>query len=398
MKFNQPVTAGNSGPKVKSDCCVTMELTKSGGIDISLNSKVELYYGDSIRELILDILSYFGIKNAVITMEDTGALPFAIAARVSACVKQLIDTNKEYLPEFLETNRYSTAKDRFRLTRLYLPGNNPYLMINAGLHKPDGVILDLEDAVAPSKKTEARFIVRNALRSVDFYGAERMVRINQGERGLVDLKYIVPNNVNLILLPKVESAEQVIKVDKEIKKLKKQCSVTNDIHLMPIIESALGVECAYEIAKSSPNIVAMAIGLEDYTADIGVGRTQEGNESLYARNRIVNACKAASIQAIDSVFSDIDNMDALAKTVKESRAMGFVGMGCIHPRQIKVIAENFKPTEGELEKSLKVVEAFEEAQAKGLGVVALGSKMIDPPVVKRHLKRVALARKLGMID
>jgi citrate lyase subunit beta/citryl-CoA lyase len=138
----------------------------------------------------------------------------------------------------------------------------------------------------------------------------------------------------------------------------------------------------------------MAIGLEDYTADMGVKRTAEGKESLYARTRMVNACKAAGIQAIDSVFSDVADMEGLLRNVEQSRALGFEGMGCIHPRQVPVIQDAFVPQEEEIEKARKIVEAFEEAEARGLGVVALGSKMIDPPVVLRAQKTLDLVRKL----
>jgi citrate lyase subunit beta/citryl-CoA lyase len=270
-------------------------------------------------------------------------------------------------------------------------------MINAGIHKPDGIILDLEDAVAPNKKYEARFLVRNALRNIDFYSAERMVRINQVPAGLNDLEFLVPHNVNLILVPKCESADQIRQVNERINQLKIQYQVIGNIWLMPIIESALGVLKSLEIAQSE-NVVAMAIGLEDYTADLGTRRTQEGTESFFARSMVVNACKAAGIQAIDSVFSDVADMDALKDTVIRSKALGFDGMGCIHPRQIRVIHENYAPDSVEIEKAKKIVNAFIEATAKGLGVVSLGTKMIDPPVVKRAQKLIDLAITMGKLS
>ena len=219
-------------------------------------------------------------------------------------------------------------------------------MLNAGLHKPDGIILDLEDSVAPAKKEEARILVRNALCQVNFYGAERMVRINQIPAGLDDLASVVPYNVHLILVPKCEDAEQISLVDREIKRLSKQCGRKEPVFLMPIIESALGVEHAFSIATASPNMVAMAIGLEDYTADLGTRRSPGGEESLYARTRLVNACKAAGIQAIDSVYSDVGDDEGLRQTIRMSRALGFEGMGCIHPRQIKPVMEGYAPHAG----------------------------------------------------
>ncbi len=389
--------SGNSGPKVRSDCEITLELKSDNGITIDLNSRVKSLYGESIKKLIVAVLNFFGINNAFVRIIDSGALPFVIAARMESAVKQIINTNLEYLPDFISENSYSTSRDRFRFSRLYLPGNNPGLMINAGLHLADGIILDLEDSVAPEKKDEARILVRNALRQINFYGAERMVRINQGERGLKDLHYIIPQNVNLILIPKCESSDYVKLIAKEIDSVKSEYNIANTVFLMPIIESALGIENAFEIARSSENVVAVAIGLEDYTADLGVQRTLEGKESFYARTRLVVAAKAAGIQPIDSVFSDVGDMDALKENVLASKALGFEGMGCIHPRQISVIRQGFAPGEPEIEKSKKIVLAFENAKLNGLGVVALGSKMIDPPVVCRAQKTISLAVRLGLL-
>lgn len=390
-------TSGNSGPKVRSDCEVTLELRNEGGIDVSLKSKVAALYGRSIKDLCIDILGFFGIRHASVAIDDSGALPFVISARVESAVKQLIDTKLDYLPVFAGENRYSTESDRFRFSRLYLPGNIPSMMINAGLHFADGIILDLEDSVAPARKDEARILVRNALRQVNFCGAERMVRINQGDRGLKDLDQVIPQNVNLVLIPKCEDAESVISVDNRIKEIRSIHNLVNPVWLMPIIESAPGIEKAFEIATSSPEIVAMAIGLEDLTADIGVQRTKEGGESLYARSRLVMAARAAGIQPIDSVFSDVEDMEGLLKNVLQSKSLGFEGMGCIHPRQIGVIRRGFAPGNDEIERSAKIVKAFEEASIKGLGVVSLGSKMIDPPVVKRALRTMDLAVRLGLI-
>jgi citrate lyase subunit beta / citryl-CoA lyase len=389
--------AGNSGSKVRSDCEITLDLRHEGGIFIDLISKVRVLYGESIKIQVLAILDFFGIKNAAVKIVDSGALPFVISARMEAAIKKLIETDLQYLPDFIEENGYATTRDRFRFSRLYLPGNTPGLMINSGLHSADGIILDLEDSVAPEKKDEARILVRNALRQINFCGAERMVRINQGKRGLEDLHFVVPHNVNLVLIPKCESAEYVKQVELEIESIKQKTGSNNSVFLMPIIESALGIENSYGIARSSQSVVAIAVGLEDFTADIGVQRTNDGLESFYARTRLVVAAKAASIQPIDSVFSDVGDMDALKENVKASRSLGFEGMGCIHPRQIPVIQKGFAPDTVEIEKSKKIVMAFESAKSNGLGVVALGTKMIDPPVVARAQKTITLAIRLGLL-
>lgn len=388
---------GNKGKGIRSDCHITLEITQSGGIQLELISKVEVMYGDAIRKLLLEIVAFYGIQHARILVEDFGALTPVLAARMEAAIRQLLPSDKEYLLPMLSENLYQTSRERNRISRLYLPGNTPSLMINAGIHKPDGIILDLEDAVAPNKKYEARFVVRNALRNMDFYGTERMVRINQVPAGLDDLDFLIPHNVNLVLIPKCESANQIMQVNQKINQLKTKYNSIGNIWLMPIVESALGVLKALEIAHSE-NVVAMAIGLEDYTADVGTRRTQEGTESFFARSMVVNACKAAGIQAIDSVFSDIADMEALKQNVMRSKALGFDGMGCIHPRQIRVIHENYAPDAAEIEKAKKIVNAFIEATAKGLGVVSLGTKMIDPPVVKRAQKLIDQAITMGKLS
>jgi len=385
-------SSGNRGDKIRSDCYIELELKNSGGIKIDLKSKVESMYGKSIRLLIKDILKTFKIRNASVLVEDYGALPFTIAARVESAIKNIFpETEKEFLLPFNNKSLYKTTKDRLRRSRLYLPGNEPKYFINAGLHKPDGVILDLEDSVAPASKHDARFLVRNALRCVDFSKCERMVRINQLPAGLEDLKFIVPQNVHVILIPKTEHAEQIKDIEDEVLKIKKEKKIKNDIFFMPIIESALGVINAYEIASASKNNCALTIGLEDYTADIGTQRTEEGKESFFARSMIVNAARAANIQPIDTVYSDVTNMEGLRESVVEANGLGFEGKGCIHPRQIKIVHESFAPTKQEIEKAKIIVAAFKEAKKKGLGVVSIGSKMIDAPVVKRAQKTIELA-------
>lgn len=392
MKKTNKFSAGLKGESVRSDCFIELEIKQSGGIKLNLQSKVESMFGESIRELILEMCKFFIIKNARIEIEDYGALPFTLAARFEAVIKKALPrTKKEYLLPFSNKATYKTSKDRLRRSRLYLPGNEPKYFINAGVHKPDGIILDLEDSVAPASKHDAAFLVRNALRSVDFYGSERMVRINQLPKGLDDLKFIVPHNVHVILIPKCENANQVKQVEKEVNRIKKEKNIKSEIYFMPIIESALGVIKSFEIASASKYNCALAIGLEDYTADIGTQRTDEGKESFYARSTVVNAARAAGIQPIDTVYSDVTNMDGLRKSVIETKSLGFEGKGCIHPRQVKVVHDAFAPTEGEIEKAKKIVLAFEEAEKKGLGVVSIGSKMIDPPVVKRAEKTINLA-------
>lgn len=391
-------SAGNRGDGIRSDCWARVQLTASGGIKLDLKSKVDVLYGDSIKRLVEDMMKFFEIANADVTVEDFGAVPYVLMARIETAVRRLGAGNgKRYLPGW-EYPVPSSARDRFRRSRLYLPGDQPKLLINAGIHKGDGLILDLEDSVAPLNKDAARLLVRNALRGMDFMGAERMVRINQLPLGLEDLEEIVPQKPHLILVPKVETPEQLHAVDEKIDEVLSKEKLDGDIYLMPILESGLGIINAYPIAAASKRNVALAIGLEDYTADIGTQRTNEGRESFFARSMLVNAARAAGIQAIDTVFSDVNDMDALRDSVLEAKSLGFDGKGCIHPRQIAVIHRAFAPEEKEIEKAKRIVLAFEDAEKRGLGVVSLGSKMIDPPVVKRALRTINQALKEGIIS
>ena len=387
--------AGHCGKDVRSDLHVAIEPRDSGGLKIALESRVQLYYGESIVAQTRQVLESLGVQHAQVTIHDEGALPFTIASRVETAAKRAgLGIGKQFLPEKV-TLPEPSSRDRLRRSRLYLPGSEPKYFINAGLHGPDAIILDLEDSVHHGEKDAARILVRNALRAVHFGACERMVRINQLPLGLEDLAEIIPEAPDLILIPKVEKPEQVEEVDRVISKLRLQHGIQRLIWLMPIVESALGVENAFKIATLSPNVAALTIGLEDYTTDLGVVKTAEGRESLYARTRLVNAAKAAGIQAIDSVFGDVADIEALRRWAENSRALGFDGMGCIHPSQIAVIHEAFTPSVAEIEKAQRIVGAFEEAQKRGLAVVSVGSKMIDPPVVERARKLVARARQMG---
>jgi citrate lyase subunit beta / citryl-CoA lyase len=395
---NMTASAGRRGPKVRSDIYVELNLRDSGGVSLDMKSKVKSLYGDAIETLIRDGLAHFRIEHADVIVEDAGALPFVQMARLEAAVRRL-DPDAEvesWLPDSFETSTPSD-RQRPRRSRLYLPGNEPKFAINAAIHQPDGLILDLEDSVAPSEKDAARIAVRNALIHLDFMSAEKMVRINQGERGLKDLEFIVPYGVQLILLPKMETANEVQKFDARIKEIAADNGIDYEIWLMPIVESAKGAWFAYDIAAASGQIVGLAIGLEDYTADIGVQRTNEGKESIWARSQLVNGARAAGVTPIDTVFSDVGDMDALMDSVIEAKALGFEGKGCIHPRQIPVVHKGFAPTDGEVMKAKRIMLAFEEAERQGLGVVSLGSKMIDPPVVKRALRTVDEAIRAGLL-
>ena len=389
--------AGRSGKDIRSDVRVVLEPRDGGGVEIELVSRVALYYGNDIRRRAAEALQQLGIRNARLRIEDSGALPFVIAARIETAARRAgLGVGRRALPE-QATLPPPSAKDRLRVTRLYLPGSEPKYFVNAALYRPDAVILDLEDSVHAAEKDGARIMVRNALRAVDFGPCERMVRINQLPLGLEDLDEVIPEGPDVLLLPKIEDGRQVAEVDRRVSEITRRTGIERPVWLMPILESALGVENAFAIATASERICAMTIGLEDYTADLGVPKTTTGEESLYARMRLVNVSKAARVQAIDSVYGDVGDLEGLERWARQSRAMGFEGMGSVHPSQIAVVRQAFAPSPAEIEKALAIVGAYEEARQKGLGVVSLGSKMIDAPVVERALKLVARAQRMGNI-
>jgi citrate lyase subunit beta / citryl-CoA lyase len=415
-------TAGRTGPDVRSDLQVRVEPGRAG-TTIEIRSRVASLYGESIRRTVEATLAALGVSGVHVTVDDHGAVPWVIAARVEAAVRDagLIGTQpagntadtvsgggvhspadhdgeRETLPRS-RLPRLPSPRDRLRRSRLYVPGGEPKFMLNAGLHRPDGVILDLEDSVHPAHKDAARLLVRNALRMIDFAGAERMVRINQHEPGLVDVDAIVPEQPNMVLIPKAEHADQLRAVQERIAAVRSRLGIADapPIWLMPIIETALGVEHAFSIAAATNTVAAITIGLEDYTADLGVAKTRDGAESLWARQRIVNAARAAGVQAIDSVYGNVDDAEGLLAWAERARAMGFSGMGCVHPRQIGVIHRAFRPTAEEIQRAQQIVDAFADAQHRGLGVVSLGSRMIDPPVVLRAHRLIEHVREIDLL-
>ena len=239
--------AGLRGDRVRSDCWVSVDPGGSG-LRLDIESKVASMYGAAIREQASQVLATLGVTDAAVRVEDSGAFPFVLAARIEAAVRRSgIDVASPAVPESQVASPPESTRDRLRRSRLYLPGSQAKLFMNAGLHEPDGVILDLEDSVTPAEKDAARILVRNALIAVDFMGAELMVRINQLPAGLDDLDWVVPYGAQLILIPKCEDAAQVEAVDARIASL----SPPHNVFLMPIIESALGCFRALDIASAS---------------------------------------------------------------------------------------------------------------------------------------------------
>ena len=383
----------------KSDLYIRMKNKTSGGIALEMKSSVGAMFGDSIRRALEKTLEALGISHIEIEVDDRGALEYVIQARVEAGVRRLYDVKEPgCLPE-AKVAASEPVRNRLRRTRLYLPGNNPDLMMNAGLFGADCVILDLEDSVAPAEKDAARVLVRNSLLSVDFGATERIVRINplSTEYGAADIEMVVPAGPDTILIPKCDTADDVRAVEKLVAEAEKKAGIKHRTLLMPLIETARGSLSAYEIGAASDRVIAICFGAEDFTADIGVERTREGQESFVARSLIVLGAKAAGVQAIDTVFSDVSDEEGLVASTREAMAMGFEGKGVIHPRQIESIHKVFAPTPERIEYALKVVAAIEEARGKGSGVATIRSKMIDAPIETRARKILRLAEALGLL-
>ena len=392
-------TAGRYGEGIRADARIRVELRGGGGVGLQVTSSVDPYYGRKIRGDVLAGLEAMGVLHARVEVEDRGALPYVLLARVEAAVRRAWPECPGRIdpPGRLEPGPES-ERDKLRRSRLYLPADEPRFLLTPALFGADGLILDLEDSVAPEAKDQARILARNALFCMDFGGAERMVRINQGEEGERDLEEVIPAAPDTILLPKVEDGDTVRRVQDRIQRIQARLGLKRKTWLMPIVESAAGVLSAREIASAADSVAALAVGLEDLTADLGAERTREGGETFTARSLVVLAARAAGVQPIDTVFSDVGDPEGLLESVKEARALGFEGKGCIHPSQVKIVHQGFAPGPAAVEKALKIVKAYEEARRKGLGVVALGTKMIDPPVVKRALRTVRLARELGLLE
>ncbi len=385
-----------AGREAKADLKVVMHRGGPPENEIVIQSSAQRLFGDRIREVARQTLATLGITDTRVELFDQAAFDWVIMARLETAAKRLYpDLNGEALPEWGGDPK-PTGRDRMRRSRLYLPGNNPDLMFNAGLFGPDGVILDLEDSVAPAEKDAARILVRNALRAVDFGDAERMVRINPAPEGMKDLPAIIAQRPNMILLPKAEQASDISETVNAISQIATRHKIQDPVWIMPILETAKGVWNAYAIGTASDQVAALAFGAEDFTRDVQAARTVEGRESFTARSMVVLGARAAGLQPIDTVFSDVEDEAGLLSSVKEAISLGFEGKGCIHPRQIAVIHQAFRPTDEDIRHALNVKAAMEEAERTGSGVISLGSKMVDPPVVARALRVLRVAEEMGI--
>ena len=287
---------------------------------------------------------------------------------------------------------------RLRRTMLFMPGNNPSMLQSADILGADSIILDLEDAVSLTEKDSARILVREAVKNLHYQGVEVVVRINplDTEYAMEDIENIAKVKPDTILVPKATEEAMEI-VDREVTRIEKEEGFEEgSIRLFALIESAYGVENVYSIIKSSNRIEGILFGGEDFTSDMGVKRTKEGDEILYARNKIATACRALKVDSIDTPFTDTNDFEGLIKDTTKAKNLGFTGKASINPRQIESIHSVYAPTEAEIKHAERVMEAKDAALAEALGVFSLDGKMVDLPVINRAKTTLELAKILGL--
>ena len=286
-----------------------------------------------------------------------------------------------------------------RRSMLFLPGNNPNMLINGNCLGSDAVIFDLEDAVSPAEKDAARILVRNTMRYMDFRGCEIIVRINSIDTAFwqKDIDEILPYKPGLVLLPKTGSAADVLEADRYMTEVEQKLGLPqNTVGLMPLIETAMGVENAFAIASATKRVKALFLGAEDLTADLQCKRTKEGREIEYARTRLVVAARAAGVDVYDTPFTDVNDDEGIVKDAQLAKALGFTGKASISPRHVEVINAVFSPTQKEVNYAYEVMDAIALAKSQGKGAIALHGKMIDAPIVARAQQTIAMAQALGM--
>lgn len=283
---------------------------------------------------------------------------------------------------------------------MFVPGNNPGLMADAHIYSPDALMFDLEDSVKLSEKDSARFLVYQALKTIDYGDIEKVVRVNplNTPYGKADIEAMVFAGADIIRLPKSETAQDVIDVDEWITECEKKAGLEQgSIGMMAAIESGLGILNVLSIAQASPRLIGIAIGAEDFVTDLKTTRSPGGSELFTARSMLVFAARAAGIAVLDTVFADVNDDEGFRREVETIKQLGFDGKSVINPRQIAPVVEIFTPTAKEIEHAERVVEAIKEAEEKGLGVISLNGKMIDKPVVDRAQRVLKMAEAAGVI-
>lgn len=289
--------------------------------------------------------------------------------------------------------------ERLRRTMMFVPGANAAMLRDAPLYGADSVMFDLEDAVSLNEKDSARTLVHFALKTFDYSAIETVVRINGLDTvGALDIEAMVLAGVNVIRLPKTETAQDIIDVAAVITQVEEDNNLpVGTTKMMAAIESAEGVLNARDIATASERLIGIALGAEDYVTNMKTRRYPDGQELLFARSMILHAARAAGIAAIDTVFSDINDTDGFIAETTRIKQLGFDGKSVINPRQIPLVNGIYAPSKAEIQQAKEVIWAIREAESKGSGVISLNGKMVDKPIVERAERVIALAKAAKLI-
>jgi citrate lyase subunit beta / citryl-CoA lyase len=357
-------TAGHRGEDVRNDCWVSVE---PGAGKIRIESSVQAIYGSRIESVLRQCAGSCGLDSFDIEVVDSGAFDWCLWARIEAAAAKVGKRPGRLDSPPGAKSRKAGASFR---TRLYLPGNTPKFFANAGFYGADVLIFDLEDAVPPSEKEEARILVRHALEQVDFGAAQRWVRVNRGEHEAADLAMVRHSQADAVLVPKAETAEEIesLLVGKAI---------------VPLLETARGIANAHAIA-GVPGVRALAFGLEDYRADV---RAQRGSLEAtgFALAQVVNAARSHGLPPLASVWGDLDDVEGFAAECRRMRGMGFEGIGCLHPSQVPVAARAWQPEPAAIDSARQIIAAYEEAG----GAVRVNDRMVDGPVAEQARRVLA---------
>ncbi|HFH9545876.1 TPA: citrate (pro-3S)-lyase subunit beta [Streptococcus pyogenes] len=290
--------------------------------------------------------------------------------------------------------------ERLRRTMMFVPGANAAMLQDAPLFGADSIMFDLEDSVSLKEKDTSRALVHFAIKTFDYSSVETVVRVNGLDScGALDIEAVVLAGVNVIRLPKTETAQDIVDVEAVIERVERENSIeVGRTRMMAAIESAEGVLNAREIAKASKRLIGIALGAEDYVTNMKTRRYPDGQELFFARSMILHAARAAGIAAIDTVYSDVNNTEGFQNEVRMIKQLGFDGKSVINPRQIPLVNEIYTPTEKEIDHSKQVIWAIREAESKGSGVISLNGKMVDKPIVERAERVIALATAAGVLS
>ncbi|GMN82777.1 TPA: citrate (pro-3S)-lyase subunit beta [Streptococcus pyogenes] len=290
--------------------------------------------------------------------------------------------------------------ERLRRTMMFVPGANAAMLRDAPLFGADSIMFDLEDSVSLKEKDTSRALVHFALKTFDYSSVETVVRVNGLDScGALDIEAVVLAGVNVIRLPKTETAQDIIDVEAVIERVERENSIeVGRTRMMAAIESAEGVLNARDIAKASKRLIGIALGAEDYVTNMKTRRYPDGQELFFARSMILHAARAAGIAAIDTVYSDVNNTEGFQNEVRMIKQLGFDGKSVINPRQIPLVNEIYTPTKKEIDHAKQVIWAIREAESKGSGVISLNGKMVDKPIVERAERVIALATAAGVLS